>query len=82
MAKKIPTFSSRDFDWRKGSGRTTIDRLPVRDFPASFYIKSAKSGEVRLFLSDGDTMVANEFFDGEAAAYFCPGGNVSVQIWC
>lgn len=79
---KLPTFSSADFDWKSGTATSTVGRLGVINFPrAGFYIRSARTAEVRLFLPDGETMEANEFFDGEAAAYFVPAGGVSAQIW-
>ncbi len=77
----IPTFSSASFAWTQKSGRTTVAQVRVTAFPHSFYIKSARTGQVMLFLPDNETQEANEFFDGEAQAYFSPGANVRVQIW-
>jgi hypothetical protein len=79
---KLPTFSSRDFDWRASKGTATLSRIALPSFPQSFFIKSWRTGEVMLFLPDAATMEANEFFDGEAAAYFTPGGNVQVLVYC
>jgi hypothetical protein len=78
---KIPTFPSAYFNWKGGEGKSTIGKLGVSNFPNSFYIKSARTGEVKLFLNDAETMEANEYFDGEGAAYFSPGGDAKVQIW-
>ena len=79
---KIPTFDSSAFTWTKRVGRTTLSAIGQAGFPASFYIRSARTGEVRLFLSDAETNEVNEFFDGEASAYFSPAGDARVQIWC
>ncbi|PZR78224.1 MAG: hypothetical protein DI537_42400 [Stutzerimonas stutzeri] len=78
----IPTFSSADFDWNKGRGSTTVGRLGLDRFPVSFYVRSERTKQVRLFLSDAETNAENEFFDGEANAYFVPGADVRVQVWC
>jgi hypothetical protein len=79
---RIPTFSSNYFDWPKGRGRTTLGKLGLDRFPASFYVRSERTKEVRLFLSDAETNEAHEFFDGEATAYLVPGSDAKVQIWC
>jgi hypothetical protein len=78
---KIPTFSSTYFNWKNGQGRSSIGQLGVSQFPNSFYIKSARTGESKLFLNDAETMAENEYFNGEGAAYFSPGGNAKVLIW-
>ncbi len=80
---KIPTLSSTVFDWTAKSGYTTLDKIGcgVYNFPDRFYIKSARTGEVRLFLPDEAVMEAHDFFDGEGAAYMVPGQNIKVQIW-
>ncbi|RYF09441.1 MAG: hypothetical protein EOO77_23830, partial [Oxalobacteraceae bacterium] len=59
---KIPTFSSAGIRWKAGEGRTTLTDLGVRSFPASFYIRSDRTGKTRLFLNDNETNAANEFF--------------------
>lgn len=75
-----PTFSSADFEWHAGKGTMTLERgLNTTRFPDRFYIKSARTGETRLFVSDAQTMEENEFFDGEGAAYIS--GDVRVHIW-
>jgi hypothetical protein len=54
--------------------------LELTEFPRDgFYILSHRSGEIRFFSPDQETMEANEFFDGEASAYICKG--LKVQIW-
>lgn len=79
---KLPEFSSDLFQWKQGKGRGSLDRLDLKDFPRTgFFIRSTRTGKSQLFLPDSDTMVENEFFDGEASAYFAPAGGVTLQIW-
>jgi hypothetical protein len=78
---KLPTFSSASFKWKNRAGSASAGALGLNRFPdRGFYIRSERTKEVALFLPDGATMEANEFFDGEAAAYFVPGGHVTVRI--
>lgn len=79
---KLPTVSSQYFNWKAGRGSARLSRLALRSMPdRGFYIKSERTGEVKLFLYDAEMMEANEFFDGEAVAFMSPGGHVQVQIW-
>jgi hypothetical protein len=78
----LPTYSSNQFTWKARQGSTTTKILGVSGFPRSgFYVSSERTGERRLFLPDSETMLENEFFDGEASAYFSPAGDVKVQVW-
>lgn len=75
-----PTFNGQLFTWKGNKGTSNLGLLGLTEFPRDrFYILSHRSGEVRLFEPDHDTMKANEFFDGEASAYVCRG--LKVQIW-
>jgi hypothetical protein len=78
---KIVTLQGEYFTWKNGHGHTSLDALGLTRFPDSFYLRSHRTGEVKLFLPDTVTMTENEFFDGEAQAYFVPAGNIRVQIW-
>jgi hypothetical protein len=78
---KLPTFSSRNFQWTGDRGTSWCSDLGIETFPrGGFYIKSERTGQTRLFLPDAATNEAHEFFDGERSAYFVPGGNLKVQI--
>lgn len=80
---KLQTFSSSAFTWKNRNGVSSIGKLGIREFPrGGFYIRSERTKQVQLFLPDGETNEANEFFDGEASAYFSPGGHAAVRIWC
>lgn len=79
----IPTFPSSVFAWKNGRGTATLSDLGSRyagSFPQSFYVKSARTNESRLFLIDNTRMEDNDFYDGEAKAYFVPGGDVKVLL--
>lgn len=79
---KLPVYSSKEFDWARNNGTTSVERLGITQFPKNgFYIESANTKQQRLFMYDAEVMEANEFFDGEASAYFCPGGGFTVKIW-
>lgn len=79
---KLPTFSSSKFGWTKDAATSYRSELGIKSFPAQgFYIKSSRTGAVRLFLPDTENMEANEFYDGEAYAYFNPGGGYTAKIW-
>lgn len=80
---ELPTFSSGKFTWHKGKGTASLSDLGLFAFPADgFYIRSIKTGKRMLFVPDTETMVANEFFDGEASAYHIPGRDIEAHIWC
>lgn len=79
----LPVLDGSRFRWKNRKGSSTLVELGLSEFPRKgFYIKSHKTGGLQLFLPDGETMEAQEFFDGEASAYFVPGGFITVQIWC
>jgi hypothetical protein len=79
----LPTFSSSKFGWTGKSATSYKSELGIKEFPRQgFFIKSERSGETRMFLPDNANMEANEFYDGEAYAYFVPGGNLTAKIWC
>jgi len=79
---KLPTLQGDRFTWSGRYGHTTLSRVNRFSTPAGgFYIKSHRTGALKLFLPDMVAMEENEFFDGEAQAYMCPGENVRVTIW-
>ena len=78
MIAKI--FDGDMFTWRKGAGNSSLSLLGLTEFPTDFRISSQKTGKLLTFVSDEETMINNEFFDGEAAAYVSTEGNVKVQI--
>lgn len=78
---KLPTLNSNEFSWNGRVGRSTSQRISRGVTSRGFYIKSARSGESKLFLYDNETMEANEFFDGEAHAFMSPGNDLKVTIW-
>lgn len=79
---KLPTFSSNVFSWKNKTGMSSLPRIGLANFPsAGFYIRSEKTGKTQLFLPDTDKMIENEFFDGEASAYFAPSKGVEVRLW-
>lgn len=81
MQQKLPILESRWFKWTGRSGHATLAEVGLNGYAAKgFYIHSAKSNTLMLFLPDQETMEANDFYDGEAYAYFAPGGNVTVEI--
>lgn len=71
------------FAWKKIMGRhygsSSLSKLGLSVFPKSLQIKSEWTGEVLDFTIDEQTMLENEFFDGEATAYRA--GDVSIVIW-
>ena len=75
---KLTTFNGRDFTWKKNKGMSNLSLLGLREFPGSFYIRSHKTGESKLFLPNHE---AAENLDGEAYEYFVPGGDLVVQIY-
>jgi hypothetical protein len=77
----LPTLSSRDFKWKGKEGSAPATRIKRSITTAGFYIKSARTGALMLFLYDNDAMERNEFFDGEAHAFMSPGNGVTVTIW-
>lgn len=78
---KFPTFNGSKFSWKTGKGLTNLADLGLTSFPTKgFYVRSPKTGRVHLFLPNSQSMVANEFYDGEAYDFFVPGGNVEIQI--
>lgn len=81
-----PTYMSDRFRWAKGKGHATLEELGLagaKQFPKSFYIESVRTGAITLMVEDRETMLANEFFDGEATAYHSRDDErITVQIWC
>jgi len=73
------TFKSQDFKWKSNEGVSFLDDLKIHGFPLSgFYIKSALTGRMKLFLPNIETA---ENLDGQAYDYFSPGGNVTVRLY-
>ncbi len=82
---KLATVTGDRITWKGNSGVSTLPRMGMSEhhFPtAGFYVKSQRTGQVRLFLCDNATNEENEFFDGEAMAFFCPGDDLRLVIWC
>lgn len=78
---KLPTFHGAKFQWKKGKGYAKLSDLRLDAFPVKgFYIRSHKTGRSHLFLPNGQSMEANEFYDGERYDFFVPGGNIEVHI--
>lgn len=78
----IPTFNGSLFSWKGNNGSSFLTDLSVPDFPTQgFYIRSQRTGETRLFFPNTEKMEKNEFYDGEAYDFFCPGEGLEVQIW-
>lgn len=78
------TFSSQKFLWtnKDNKGTSEISDLGVPAWPSQFYIKSSRTGEVRLFLFQEDIMNGRgEDTELGGRIYFCPGGNLSVIIF-
>ncbi len=79
---KLPTFSSNMFSWKNRTGSSSLPSIGLANFPSEgFYIRSEKTGKSQLFLPDTEKMIENEFFDGEASAYFAPGQGVEIRLW-
>lgn len=71
----MDTHSSDLFDWRNGRGSTTMQALEISNFPKDgFYVRSTRTGRTVKFTYDAEVMEANEWFDGERAAYRSPEG--------
>lgn len=78
------TFSSQKFLWNNADRKATseISELGIGNWPSQFYIKSSRTGEVRLFLFQED-IINGKGEDAELSGriYFCPGGELSVIIF-
>ena len=73
-------ISGDQFTWdkAKGTGSTFASDLQWDKFPQSFYIKSHKTGETKLFLAN-ERIESGEEFAGYR--YISPGQGLEVTVW-
>lgn len=77
MAKALQV-SGTHFSWKGNVGSTEISDTGLQGFPERFYIKSQKTGELRLFLAS-ERIPNGEDLGGYR--YISPGQNLEVTIW-
>lgn len=81
------TFNGSDFTWKRSnnSGSSMASDLGIvagAEWPEQFYIKSHKTGQVKLFLPDSPIFNGHgEDREFVGASYFVPGGDLTVTIW-
>ena len=81
----LPIFDGSKFTWMDGNGSSFASDLGWKasdTWPEQFYIKSHKTGAMKLFLP-GTPLFAGHGEDREfvGATYFVPGGNIEIRIW-
>ena len=82
----MKTYTTDQFNWVSKNQRftATVTDLGVTDhrFPKDFKLWNPKTGNSVRFVIDDEAMELNEFFDGEAAQYFClDNTGLSARIW-
>lgn len=77
----IQVISGDKFTWKKGNGTSEASDLGFKDWPASFYILSHRTGQQMLFLQGQATVSQDEDRELQSIDYFNPGGGVTVTIF-
>lgn len=68
MSKTFPIIPFVQFEYSKAKRTLQISSEPY-GAPREFFVESPRTGRIVRFVSDEQDMLANEFYDGEAASY-------------
>ena len=77
-------INGNKFTWKRseGSGSTFISDLNLSAWPGSFYVKSQRTGQQKLFLFYENIMTGRgEDRELGGKKYICPGQNLEVTVW-
>lgn len=73
MINDKPLFGVREFTWDRQRDVLVAEAsslgLGVGAWPSEFFIAGGKTRDLKRFVLDQETMIMNEFFDGEVYAY-------------
>ena len=79
---RIPTYDGSQFTWHKGEGCTCASDLGIRaadPWPANFYVRSHRTGAVKLFLPGEDIYACDGEWMGKK--FFVPAGNCVITLY-
>lgn len=78
---RLQIVDGRKFTWKGQHGSAESSDLLFKDWPASFYILSPKTGQQKLFLQGQATYSDDADRELESVEYFNPGGDIAVTIF-
>lgn len=78
---RLQIVSGSKFTWKGRHGTSESSDLLFKDWPASFYIMSPKTGQQKLFLQGKATYSNDEDRELQSVDYFNPGGDITVTIF-
>lgn len=78
---KLQIVDGSKFTWKGTHGTSEASDLLFKDWPASFYIMSPKTGQQKLFLQGEAKRCGTEDNELQSVDYFNPGGGITVTIF-
>lgn len=78
---KLQIVDGSKFTWRGKHGTSEASDLLFKVWPASFYIRSPKTGQQKLFLQGETKRCGTEDNELQSVDYFNPGGGITVTIF-
>lgn len=79
MTPTEPIFTSDLFTWFRGNGVTELSDLQVKRVPRKFFVRSSRTGVVKLFSINTESAGYEDGWDGEGWEYIDEDG-VKVTI--
>lgn len=74
-------IDGRKFTWKGNEGTAESSDLMFKDWPASFYIMSHRTGQQKLFLQGEAVRSDDADRELQHVEYFNPGGGITVKIF-